>query len=67
MVESVVSLSTLCQLLCIIAVSSLPISERGVTMGIILVCVCGIRWDNRWLQLQVKAFMLLMMRCSGYA
>ena len=51
MVESVVSLSSLCQLLCIIAVSSLPISEKRVTMGIILVSVYGIPWDNRWLQL----------------
>ena len=33
MVESVVSLSILCQFLCIIALSSFPMSEEGFTMG----------------------------------
>ena len=41
------SLATLCQCLCIIAVSSLVMSEKGVTMWRILVSVCGVRWDNR--------------------
>ena len=39
MVESVVSLATSHQFLCIIAVSSLPMSEKGVTMGRMLVSV----------------------------
>ena len=45
--ESVVSLTTLCQFLCMITVSYLPISEKGVTMGRMLVSVCGVRWNNR--------------------
>ena len=47
MVESVVSLATLCQFLCMITVSCLPMSEKGLTMEGILVFVCGVRWDNR--------------------
>ena len=66
MVESVVSLATMCQFLCMMAVSCLPMSEKGVIMGTMLVSVCGVHWDNRKL-LWVKAFfMFLMMRCSGY-
>ena len=42
-----VSLGALCQFLCIIAVSSLQVSEVGVTMGRMLVSVCGAGWDNR--------------------
>ena len=45
MVESVGSLTILCQFLFIIVVSILPISEK-VTMGIMLISVCGVRWDN---------------------
>ena len=41
-----VSLAILCQFLCIIAVSSFPMSDKGATMGRILVSVCGVRWDN---------------------
>ena len=41
------SLGALCQFLCIIAVSSLQVSEEGVTMGRMLVSVCGTGWDNR--------------------
>ena len=47
MVESVVSLKTVYQFLCMMAVSCLPVSEKGITMGRMLVSVCGIRWDNR--------------------
>ena len=47
MVESVVSLATMCQFLCMMAVSCLPMSEKGVIMGRMLVSVCGVRWDNR--------------------
>ena len=47
MVESVKSLAVLCQFLSIIAMSNLPMSEKGVTMGRMLVSVCGVRWDNR--------------------
>ena len=47
MVESVVSLAILCQFLCMIAVSYLSISEKGVTMGRMLVSVFGVRWNNR--------------------
>ena len=47
MVESVVSLATLCQFLCIIVVSSFPMSEKGVTMGRMLVSLCEARWDNK--------------------
>ena len=43
----VVSLATSCQFLCIIAVSNLPMPEKGVTKGRILVSVCGVRWGNR--------------------
>ena len=32
-------------------------SEKGVTKGKILVSVCDVHWDNRLLQLQVKAFL----------
>ena len=45
------SLETSHQFLCIIAVSSLSMSEKGVTMRRILVSVCGVCWDNRWLWL----------------
>ena len=47
MVESVVSLATMCQFLCMMAVSCLAVSEKGVIMGRILVSVCGVRLDNR--------------------
>ena len=47
MVESVVSLAIWCQFLCIIAVSSLPMSEKGVTMGRMLFSVCDVCWDNK--------------------
>ena len=64
----VVSLPILCQFLCIVAVNRLPMFEKGVTMGRILVSFCGLCWDNRYLRLWVKAFfMFLMMRFSGYA
>ena len=46
MVESVVSLATMCQFLCMMAVSCLPMSEKGVIMGRMLVAICGFRWDN---------------------
>ena len=42
----VVSLSTLCQFLCIIAVSNLPMPEKGVTMGENF-GFYGVRWGNR--------------------
>ena len=61
------SLAIVCQFLCIIAVNSLPMSEKGVIMWRIFVIVCGVRWDNKLFRLWVKAFfMFLMMRCSGY-
>ena len=47
MLKSVVSLAKLCQFLCMIAVSCLPMSEKGVTIGRMLVSVCGVSWDNR--------------------
>ena len=47
MVESVVSLATMCQFLCMMAVSCLPMSEKGVIMGRMLVSVYGVRWNNR--------------------
>ena len=51
-----------------IAESKLPMSEKRITMGRMLVSVCGVRWDNRLLRLRVKAFfMFLMKSCSGYA
>ena len=40
--HSVVSLATLCQFLCMMAVSCLPIPEKGVAMGRMLVSVCGV-------------------------
>ena len=68
-VESVMSLATVCQFLGIVAVNSLPMSEIEVTTGRMLVIVCGVFWDSRLLGLWVKAgiFMFLMIRCSGYA
>ena len=30
------------------------------------VSLCGVCWNNKLLRLWVKAFMFLMMRCSGY-
>ena len=47
MMESVVSLATMCQFLCMMAVSCLTMSENGVMVGRMLVSVCGVRWDNR--------------------
>ena len=47
MVESVVSLATLSQFLSITAMSILTMSEKGVTMGRMLLSVCDARWDNR--------------------
>ena len=47
MVESVVLLVTMCQFLCMMAVTCLPMSEKGVIMGRILASVCGVRWDSR--------------------
>ena len=64
-VESVVSLAIMCQLLCIVAVNSLPMSEKGVLMGRMFVTVCGVRWDNKLLRLWSRLFFIfLMMRCS---
>ena len=45
--ENVVSLEKLCQFLCMIAVSCLPMSEKGVTMGKMLVSAGRVHWDNR--------------------
>ena len=59
MVESVMSLTTLCQFLCIIELSSLPMSEKGVTMRRMLLSVCGVRWDDRC----KKNFLLLLLIC----
>ena len=62
------SLATVCQFLCIVAVNNLPMSEIEVTTARMLVIVCGVCWDSRLLGLWVKAiFMFLMIRCSGYA
>ena len=61
--KSVVSLATMCQFLCFMAVSCLAMYEKGVIMGRILVSVCGFCWDSRQLWL---FFMFLMMTCSGY-
>ena len=47
MVESVVSLAIVFQWLCIVAVNPLPMSEKEVTIGRMLVSVCGVGWDNR--------------------
>ena len=38
-----VSLATLCQFLCVIAVSCLPMSKKGVAMVRMLVSVRGVR------------------------
>ena len=46
MVESVVSFATMCQFLCMMAVSCLPMSEKGFIMERMLVSVCGVRWNN---------------------
>ena len=47
MVESVVSSTIWSQFLCIVTVSSLLLSEKGVTMGRMLIPVYGVRWGNR--------------------
>ena len=47
MVEGVVPSTTMCQFLCMMAVSCLPMSEEGVIMERMLVSVCRVRWDNR--------------------
>ena len=61
------SLATMCQFLCMMAVSCLPMPEKGVIIGRMLVSVGGVLWDNRYLRLWIKAFfMFLIMRCSGY-
>ena len=45
------------QFLCIIAVNSLPMSEIEVTVGRMLVVVCGVCEDSRLLRLWVKTFL----------
>ena len=61
------SLAIVCQFLCIVAVNSLPMSEKGVKMWRVFVTVCGVCWDNKLLRLWIKTFfMFLMMRYSGY-
>ena len=56
------------QFLCVVAMDSLPISEKEVTMGRMLVSVCGVRWDNRLLRLWVKAFFVFNDEVyNGYA
>ena len=52
------SLGTMCQFLCMMALSCLPMSEKGVKMGRMLVSVCGVYWDNRQLRLWVRAFFM---------
>ena len=47
MLENVVSLAKLWQFLCMIAASCLPMSEKGVTLGKVLVSVGRVHWDNR--------------------
>ena len=60
------SLAITCQFLCIVAVNSLPVCEKGVIMGRMFITVY-VRLDNKLLQLWVKAFFIfLMIRCSGY-
>ena len=44
------SLAIVCQFLCIVAVNSLPMSEKAVIMWRIFVTVCGVRWDNKLLR-----------------
>ena len=44
---SVVSLATLCQFMCMIAVSCLLMSEKGALMERMFVSVCGVGWHNR--------------------
>ena len=39
-----VSLVTICQFLCMMAESCLPMYEKGVIMGRILVSICGVHW-----------------------
>ena len=41
--ESVVSLAIVSQFLCVVAVNSLPMSEKGVAIEIMFVSVCGVR------------------------
>ena len=63
--DSVVSLAIVCQFLCIVAVNSLPICEKGVMIGRMFLIVCGVRWVKKLLRLWVSAFFkFLMMRCS---
>ena len=60
------SLAIVCQFLCIVAVSSWPMSEKGVMMGE-NVCYClGVLWVNRLCDYGSKLFLFLMMRCSRY-
>ena len=40
-------LVTMCQFLCMMAVSCFPMSEKGVIMMRMVVSVCGVHWDNR--------------------
>ena len=47
MLESVLSLAKLCQFLCMIDVSCLPMSEKGVTVRKMLFSVGRVHWDNR--------------------
>ena len=52
-----VSLTIVCQFLCIVALNSLSMSEKGVTKRRILVSGYDVRWDNRLLWLWVKSFL----------
>ena len=47
MAERVESLATMYQFLRMMAASCLPMSEKGVIMGRMLVSVYGVRWNNR--------------------
>ena len=62
------SAATVRQFLCAVAVDSLPISEKEVTVRRMLVSDCGVRWDNRLSRLWVKAFFVFNDEVyNGYA
>ena len=67
--ENVVSLAIVCQFLCIVAVNSLTVSDKGITMGRMLILVSFFLLLEQQV-IAVKgenAFVFLMMRRNGYA
>ena len=56
LVETMVSQAIMCQFLFVVVVNDLPMSEKRLTMGK-NVFLCGVRWDNKLLNMFMKPFL----------